>query len=98
VCRYTGIDQFIRGYDAFISFAVLGNNTTKEAINALLAETEELENTDSLQANWKEQKRTYSMKRNRPPKKKTKRNLRFLFQIISTIFSKATRFQALRQV
>src|SRR6185503_13803980 len=37
---YTGTDQFIRGYDAFISFAVLGDNTTEEAINALLAETE----------------------------------------------------------
>jgi zinc protease len=40
VYGYTGIDQFIRGYDAFISFAVLGDNTTREAINALLAETE----------------------------------------------------------
>ncbi|HWC54089.1 MAG TPA: insulinase family protein, partial [Chitinophagaceae bacterium] len=37
---YTGIDQFIRGYDAFISAAVLGDNTTEEAINALMAETE----------------------------------------------------------
>ncbi|HEV8284081.1 MAG TPA: insulinase family protein [Chitinophagaceae bacterium] len=40
VYGYTGMDQFIRGYDAFISFAVLGDNTTQEAINALLAETE----------------------------------------------------------
>jgi len=40
VYGYTGVDQFIRGYDAFISFAVLGNNTTQEAINALLSETE----------------------------------------------------------
>ena len=40
VFGYTGTDQFIRGYDAFISFAVLGDNTTKEAIDALLAETE----------------------------------------------------------
>jgi zinc protease len=40
VYGYTGINQFIRGYDAFISFAVLGNNTSDEAINALLAETE----------------------------------------------------------
>jgi zinc protease len=40
VYGYTGVDQFIRGYDASISFAVLGNNTTQEAINALLAETE----------------------------------------------------------
>ncbi len=37
---YTGLDQFIRGYDAFISAALLGNNTTKEATDALLAETE----------------------------------------------------------
>ncbi|HLG39255.1 MAG TPA: pitrilysin family protein, partial [Chitinophagaceae bacterium] len=40
VYGYTGIDQFIRGYDAFVSYAVLGDNTTQEAINALLAETE----------------------------------------------------------
>jgi len=40
VYGYTGVDQFIRGYDAFISFAVLGDNTTEEAVNALLAETE----------------------------------------------------------
>ncbi len=40
VGAYTGINQFIRGYDAFISAALLGNNTTKEAIDALLAETE----------------------------------------------------------
>ncbi|MFI5187493.1 MAG: M16 family metallopeptidase [Chitinophagales bacterium] len=40
VFGFTGTNQFIRGYDAFISFAVLGNNTTKEAIDALLAETE----------------------------------------------------------
>ena len=37
---YTGINQFIRGYDAFISAAVLGDNTTDEGINALMAETE----------------------------------------------------------
>ena len=37
VYGYTGIDQFIRGYEAFISFAVLGANSTKEAINALLS-------------------------------------------------------------
>jgi len=40
VYGYTGMDQFIRGYEAFISFAVLGNNTTEQAIDALLAETE----------------------------------------------------------
>src|SRR5207249_2194195 len=40
VYGYTGTNQFIRGYDAFISFAVLGDNTTKEAIDGLLAETE----------------------------------------------------------
>ncbi|HEU4471611.1 MAG TPA: insulinase family protein [Flavisolibacter sp.] len=40
VFGYTGTDQFIRGYDAFVSFAVLGNGTTKEAIDALVAETE----------------------------------------------------------
>ena len=40
VYGYTGMDQFIRGYEAFISFAVLGENTTEEAINALIAEAE----------------------------------------------------------
>ena len=40
VFGYTGITQLIRGYDEFISAAVLGNNTTEEAINALMAETE----------------------------------------------------------
>lgn len=40
VFAYTGIDQFIRGYDAFISYAVLGDGTTQDALNALLAETE----------------------------------------------------------
>jgi zinc protease len=40
VYGYTGTDQFIRGYEAFISAAVLGDNSTDEAINALLAETE----------------------------------------------------------
>jgi zinc protease len=40
VYGYTGIDQFIRGYDAFVSAAVLGDNSTEEAINALMAETE----------------------------------------------------------
>lgn len=40
VYGYTGVDQFIRGYDAFVSVAVLGDNKTEEALNALLAETE----------------------------------------------------------
>ncbi|MFI5128867.1 MAG: M16 family metallopeptidase [Chitinophagales bacterium] len=40
VYGYTGATQFIRGHDAFISAAILGDNTTEEAINALLAETE----------------------------------------------------------
>jgi zinc protease len=40
VYGYTGTDQFIRGYDAFLSFAVLGNSTAQEAVNALVAETE----------------------------------------------------------
>jgi len=40
VYGYTGTDQFIRGYDASISVAVLGDNSTEEAINALLAESE----------------------------------------------------------
>ncbi|MGZ3897952.1 MAG: M16 family metallopeptidase [Flavisolibacter sp.] len=40
VYAFTGQQSFIRGYDAFISVAVLGNNTEKEAMDALVAETE----------------------------------------------------------
>jgi len=40
VGAYTGRDQFIRGYEAFVSIALLGDATTKEAINALMSETE----------------------------------------------------------
>jgi zinc protease len=36
----TGMNQFLRGYQAFTSFAVLGENTADEAIQALIAETE----------------------------------------------------------
>lgn len=37
---YTGRDEFIRGYEAFVSVAVLGSGTTKQAIDALIAESE----------------------------------------------------------
>jgi len=37
---YTGTDEFIRGYEAFTSFALIGSGTTKQAIDALMAETE----------------------------------------------------------
>src|SRR5215469_4712331 len=40
IYAFTGTDQFIRGYDAFTSFAVLGNGSTKAATDALMAETE----------------------------------------------------------
>jgi zinc protease len=40
VFGYTGSESFIRGYEAFVSVAVLGNNTAKEALDALMAETE----------------------------------------------------------
>ena len=40
VFGYTGTDQFIRGYDAVVSVAVLGSGTTQQAINALVAESE----------------------------------------------------------
>jgi zinc protease len=40
VYGFTGRQSFIRGYDAFVSAAVLGNNTEKEAMDALIAETE----------------------------------------------------------
>ena len=37
---YTGMSSFLRGYEAFVSVAVLGNNPTKNAVNALIAETD----------------------------------------------------------
>ena len=40
VYAFTGNGQFIRGYEAFTSFAVLGNSSATDAINALMAETE----------------------------------------------------------
>jgi zinc protease len=40
VYAFTGQQAFIRGYEAFVSFAVLGNNSSKEALDALVAETE----------------------------------------------------------
>ena len=40
VYGYTAQTQFIRGYDVFISAALIGDKTTEEAINALMAETE----------------------------------------------------------
>jgi len=42
VYGYTGKESFIRGYDAFISLAVIGNNSTKEAMDALVAEIEKV--------------------------------------------------------
>ncbi|MFL5787670.1 MAG: M16 family metallopeptidase [Flavisolibacter sp.] len=39
VYGYTGMTQFIRGYEAFTSFAVLRNGSAKQAVDALLAET-----------------------------------------------------------
>ncbi len=40
VAGFTGMESFIRGYETFVSGAILGNNTTEEALNALFAETE----------------------------------------------------------
>jgi zinc protease len=40
VYAFTGQQAFIRGYEAFVSFAVLGNNSSKEALDAVVAETE----------------------------------------------------------
>jgi zinc protease len=40
VYGFTGLESFIRGYETFVSFAVIGNNTVKEAIDALVGETE----------------------------------------------------------
>lgn len=40
VYGFTGMQSFIRGYETFVSGAVLGNNSAQQALNALFAETE----------------------------------------------------------
>jgi zinc protease len=40
VAGFAGQMSFIRGYDAFFIAAIMGNTTSKEALNALVAETE----------------------------------------------------------
>jgi zinc protease len=40
VYAFTGLENFIRGYEAFVSYAMLGNGSTKEAVDALIGETE----------------------------------------------------------
>jgi zinc protease len=37
---FSGRDQFIRGYEGFFSYAVLGSSTVKQAVDALIAESE----------------------------------------------------------
>jgi zinc protease len=37
---FSGMSPFLRGYQAFTSFAVLGDNTAQEAVDALISETE----------------------------------------------------------
>ncbi|MFN2438287.1 MAG: M16 family metallopeptidase, partial [Chitinophagaceae bacterium] len=46
----TGMQPFLRGYKAFTSFAVLGDNTVQEAVDALIAETEKAKQFGFLQA------------------------------------------------
>jgi zinc protease len=92
VYGYTGTDQFIRGYDAFISFAVLGDNTTKEAIDALLAETERARKFGFLATELERTKANLLNEAEQRLKKKIKRNHLLLFQIISTIILKGALF------
>jgi zinc protease len=40
VYGFTGKEAFIRGYEAFVSFAVLGEGNAKDAVDALIAENE----------------------------------------------------------
>lgn len=46
----TAQESFIRGYDAFVSFAVLGNNKPEEALDAVVAETERARKFGFLQS------------------------------------------------
>jgi len=47
---FTGMSPFVRGYKAFVSFAVLGDNSSEEAVNALVSETERARQFGFLQA------------------------------------------------
>jgi zinc protease len=50
VYGFSGTESFIRGYDASFSIAVLGNNTAKEAMDALIAENERARKYGFLQS------------------------------------------------
>lgn len=53
---YTGREEFIRGYDAFVSAALLGENLTQEAVNALIGETERARKFGFLESELKRAK------------------------------------------
>jgi zinc protease len=40
VYAFTGMDNFIRGYEGFMSYAMIGNNSVKDAVDAVIGETE----------------------------------------------------------
>ena len=58
VYGFTGMSPFLRGYQAFTSFAVLGDNTVQEAVDALIAETEKAKQFGFLQAELERAKAT----------------------------------------
>lgn len=56
VGAYTGREQFIRGYEAFVSVAFLGDAATQDAINALMSETERARKFGFLESELKRAK------------------------------------------
>jgi zinc protease len=55
---FTGLSSFLRGYESFISYAALGNSTPKQAIDALVAETERARQFGFLPAELERAKKT----------------------------------------
>ena len=55
---YTGMGSFLRGYETFVSYAAIGSGTVKEAVNALMAETERARQFGFLESEFSRAKTT----------------------------------------
>lgn len=72
VFGYTGQQSFIRGHEAFISVAMLGDNKPKDALDALVAETERARQFGFLPSEVERAKKTVLNNAERSVKEKDK--------------------------
>lgn len=72
VFAFTGQESFIRGHEAFISVAMLGDNKPKEALDALVAETERARQFGFLPSEIERAKKTILNNADRSVKEKDK--------------------------